>query len=57
MSNYIYYAKNLKQALGGNNNFSGLSNLVWKEYADDDDSFAANFSRDMRTRFGDYKDQ
>ena len=57
MSNYIYYAKNLKQALGENNNFSGLSNLVWKEYADDDDSFAANFSRDMRTRFKNYGTQ
>ena len=57
ISDYSNYAQNLKQALGGNNNFSGLSNLVWKEYADDDNSFAANFSRDMRTRFKDYGTQ
>ena len=57
ISDYSNYAQNLKQALGGNSNFSGLSNLVWKEYADDDNSFAANFSRDMRTRFKDYGTQ
>ena len=55
ISDYSNYAQNLKQALGGNNNFSGLSNLVWKEYADNDNSFAANFSRDMRSRFNNYK--
>ena len=57
ISDYSNYASNLKSALGNNNNFQGLSNLVWKEYADDDNSFAANFSRDMRTRFKDYGTQ
>lgn len=55
ISDYSNYASNLKSALGNNNNFQGLSNLVWKEYADDDNSFAANFSRDMRSRFNNYK--
>ena len=57
ISDYSNYASNLKSALGNNNNFQGLSNLVWKEYADDDNSFAANFSRDMRTRFKNYNTQ
>lgn len=57
ISDYSNYAQNLKQALRGNSNFSGLSNLVWKEYADDDNSFAANFARDMRTRFKNYGTQ
>ena len=46
-----YSTQNLKIALGKNNNFQGLTDLVWGDYADDDNNFNAVFSRDMRKMF------